>query len=373
MSILFRSLYSLLKLHTIVCVVITFSVRAAVFYSFPVVSDLSPRILTGNQSAVMNRYELLSNIIIGLLLAFLIQTILVPIFQRVSTALPWANYLPMSTNNVGAPARPPQFVDSAPFSIPNIASLLTEYYNLLIRICYYEPSDIAFPPHPTIDNELCSRLNLSAEVIELMQSIPFPATYDTSLNKLLYQSSRAYVFTDPEDLVASRDPWVDSREIPEAEVNLATLQPWEVPIATAIHMDIDFRGYITLLDTRNGTIRLWGDSIGMKPEEECRQETNHYLNWPTRAAEAVLEEMVENVKTLRWIPIVHSWRGRFVRKERWTDYEDTKKVLLERGWGGDSWDREEWARVKDEVYQDVCERRYELDEQEQRAEREEGS
>ena len=170
----------------------------------------------------MNRYEVLQNILVGLLLAFLIQTILVPISRRAVQVLPWANNQPTSTSNVLPPARPPQFVDFAPFSIPNIASLLTEYYNLLIRICYYEPSEIAFSPH-SIDNELCSRLNLSAEVIELRKSIPFPADYDTSLNKLLYQSSRAYVFTEPEDVIACRDPYVDIRENPDYEINLATL------------------------------------------------------------------------------------------------------------------------------------------------------
>ena len=195
---------------------------------------------------------------------------------------------------------------SVPLHIPAIASILTEYYDLLISLAFFIREGISFPPH-TIDTELCTRLNLSAAVIETMRSIPFPRTYHISFCNPVYPCFRA---TDPEDIVASRDPWKPLQESRYYE-DLAgpLIPPYVLPLGKDMVMDTDYNGWIMLLDTRTGTIRLWGDGAPKLPDDQqlpkdgTLENDNHYRNWPTRPAEEVLGEMIESLRTLKWVPI----------------------------------------------------------------------
>ena len=236
---------------------------------------------------------------------------------------------------------------SVPLHIPVIASLLTDYYDLLISLAFFIREEISFPPH-TIDTELCTRLNLSAAVIETMRSIPFPRTYHISFCNPVYPCSRAFVFTDPEDIVASRDPWMPLQESGYYE-DLAgpLIPPYVLPLGKDMVMDTDYNGWIMLLDTRTGTIRLWGDGAPKLPDDQqlpkdgTLENDNHYRNWPTRPAEEVLGEMIESLRTLKWIPMVDCGRGRFIRE-----------TLFNMDWGTDKWEAEEWNRVKKRVLEE---------------------
>ena len=115
----------------------------------------------------MNVRDLLLSLLLGIFLAVVLPVVLRPIIRRASLN---SNRYAMFTGNS---LQRTLFV---PLSIPVIASLLTEYYDLLISLAYFTRDEISFPPH-TIDTELCTRLNLSAAVIETMRSIPFPRTY----------------------------------------------------------------------------------------------------------------------------------------------------------------------------------------------------
>jgi hypothetical protein len=298
----------------------------------------------------MNVRDLLLSLLLGIFLAVVLSAVLRPIIRR---ALLNSNLNPMSTGNSL------QRTISVPLPIPVIASLLTEYYDLLISLAYFSPDEISFPPH-TIDIELSTRLNLSAAVIETMRSIPFPRTYHISFCNPVYPCSRAFVFTDPEDIVASRDPCMPLREAGyDEDFAGPPIPPYILPLGKDMVMDTDYNGWIMLLDTRTGTIRPWGDGAPKLPNDQqlpkdgTLENDNHYRNWPTRPAEEVLGEMIESLRTLKWVPMV-KWgrRGIFFRERGFREWKVIRETLFNMGWATNKWDTEEWNRVKERVLEE---------------------
>lgn len=98
---------------------------------------------------------------------------------------------------------------SQSYDASRIITLITEYYHLLFTLCYYNPEDIDFPPPEgrEVDTALCQSLNLTPEVVSLMQHIPCPTSDHTMLGyEFLLPNSHANSFVNKRFVENGRDP-----------------------------------------------------------------------------------------------------------------------------------------------------------------------
>lgn len=90
-----------------------------------------------------------------------------------------------------------------------IISLVTEYYNLILSLCYLSAEEVDFPPPEgrQIDEELCESLNLTSEVKSLMRRLPCPSAEGTMLEyEMFIPNSFANSFIDSKLIELGRDP-----------------------------------------------------------------------------------------------------------------------------------------------------------------------
>jgi hypothetical protein len=95
-----------------------------------------------------------------------------------------------------------------------IIDLVTEYYQLLLSLCYLSADDVDFPPPKgrDIDPELCESLSLTLEVISLMQHLPCPRTEGVMLGyQMFIPGSFANSFVNSKLIKLGRDPEIAER------------------------------------------------------------------------------------------------------------------------------------------------------------------
>ena len=127
-----------------------------------------------------------------------------------------------------------------------IASLLGNYYHLLARMQYFPHSIIKHPPHnPPIDVPFAQSLGLEAQVIELLQLLPYVEGLGSEAEFILEGSFAD--FRDNGDLEQSRDPDYVFPEGGYEEERGEYVLPW---VLTLNHCGN--HGSIMYLNTRNG-------------------------------------------------------------------------------------------------------------------------
>lgn len=95
-----------------------------------------------------------------------------------------------------------------------IIDLVTEYYNLILSLCYLSAEEVDFPPPEgrRIDEELCNSFNLTPEVISLMRRLPCPSAEGTMLEyEMFIPNSFANSFVDSKLIELGRDPEILER------------------------------------------------------------------------------------------------------------------------------------------------------------------
>jgi len=132
------------------------------------------------------------------------------------------------------------------FNPKEIASLMARYYELLAKMRYIPKSSIKYPPHdPAIDLDVCKKLGLESQVIELLQILPY-VEGTGSEDEFILGSSFAD-FRNVATLEQSRDPgYADPEEGFDAE-NGEYVRPWVIVLA-----DCGNHGSIIYLNTKTG-------------------------------------------------------------------------------------------------------------------------
>ena len=91
----------------------------------------------------------------------------------------------------------------------HIVSLVTEYYNLILSLCYLSADEVDFPPPEgrQIDEELCNSFNLTPEVRSLMRRLPCPSAEGTMTEyEMFILNSFANSFVNSKLIELGRDP-----------------------------------------------------------------------------------------------------------------------------------------------------------------------
>ena len=78
--------------------------------------------------------------------------------------------------------------------VNEVASQISSFYELFVRMGYLSPTCMAYPPH-TFDQELLTKLKLSTTVIKLLHALQY-ITHHTLVNWSHSASSQAEWFAD---------------------------------------------------------------------------------------------------------------------------------------------------------------------------------
>jgi hypothetical protein len=127
-----------------------------------------------------------------------------------------------------------------------IIDLVTEYYQLLLSLCYLSADDVDFPPPEgrDIDPELCESLSLTPEVISLMQRLPCPCAEGVMLGyQMFIPGSFANSFVNNKLIELGRDPEIAER--------LDFLDPAHIALSI-----MDDEGACLVLDTARSSAHL---------------------------------------------------------------------------------------------------------------------
>lgn len=121
------------------------------------------------------------------------------------------------------------FPASSPYNEEKIVTQINTVYNLLLKLSYFTPDRINFPPEDghTINEELCHSLHLTPAVVSLMKRIPY--VIDGYHKPIIWQS-RAYEYTRDEEIRNGRDPERTDAVFDEDELRMDFLRPWELAL-----------------------------------------------------------------------------------------------------------------------------------------------
>lgn len=136
---------------------------------------------------------------------------------------------------------------SSSYNEETITTQINTIYNLLLKLSYFTPDRINFPPKDghAINEELCHSLHLTPEVISLMKRIPY--VMDGYHKPIIWQS-RAFEYTLDEEIRNGRDPERTDAAIDEDKLRMDFLRPWE--LALTCWLD---DGISVILDTKSST------------------------------------------------------------------------------------------------------------------------
>ncbi len=142
-----------------------------------------------------------------------------------------------------------QFAISGPphtaFNPHEIATFLSNYYQLMSRMRYFSPDRIKYPPHdPPIDVNFAKSLGLEFQVIELLQVLPYVEGLNNEDEFILHGSFAD--FRKKDVLGQSRDPDYVSPEGDYEEENGNYVMPWVLVLN-----ECGNHGSIMYFDTRN--------------------------------------------------------------------------------------------------------------------------
>ncbi|KAK6223281.1 hypothetical protein LQW54_000398 [Pestalotiopsis sp. IQ-011] len=138
----------------------------------------------------------------------------------------------------------------APYDEDEIVQLMTEIYQLHIKLCTIEADQVAFPPdggHYFIDEETCASLRIDPVVVSLMKRLPYPKKRETQVEFCLLPGGWPLVYTHYQDIYAGRD--TENAPIGE-RLDFNYTLPHDIALTLFGHRD----GYSTILDTKESRL-----------------------------------------------------------------------------------------------------------------------
>ncbi|CZR60775.1 uncharacterized protein PAC_10671 [Phialocephala subalpina] len=229
-----------------------------------------------------------------------------------------------------------------PFDPRDIATLLSNYYQLMARMRYFSPDCIKYPPHdPPIDVEFAKSLDLEPQVIELLQVLPYVEGLNNEDEFILSGS-----FADMRQksvLEQSRDPdYVDPTGGYDEE-NGKYVMPWMLVLN-----ECGNHGSIMYFNTRNSKITMvWQGGAGggcadpyFWGKHSSGDEDPHEINdnrieqFPSRPATDLFADFTNRLMTLEWIPF-NTYGPRIVDEHSKDEYPDLKLLFETYGWPGE--------------------------------------
>ncbi|KAF7529695.1 hypothetical protein G7054_g9775 [Neopestalotiopsis clavispora] len=250
-----------------------------------------------------------------------------------------------------------------------IVELVTEIYQLQIKLCAIEADQIAFAPDGGhhINVELCESLHYSPAAVSLMKRLPYPKKQEMQLDISLLPEGFPLVYTHDSDIYNGRDPeYAPSGGL--IPLRLDFLLPQDVALTLMYTRD----GVSHILDTQDGklipapalaslslmfqlgTLRLFRpQKYPTAPEgyqHERPDDMSHYRNWPPQDAETYLRDLVNNIKTLKSIPC--SLYPYYLETDEPDAQSEMKEIIESYGWP-DQFRRDEWKSRMVEHWQDT--------------------
>ena len=129
------------------------------------------------------------------------------------------------------------------FNSREIASLMTEFYELLSQMGQFPPATIKYPPHlrPSINVKFAKSLGMAPQVVDLIQKLP----YIESNGRIWLFEGIFADFREDEDLESSRDPFgVNPDGWSYYSERGPYMRPWQVALNA-----VGNHGAVLLLDT----------------------------------------------------------------------------------------------------------------------------
>ena len=124
--------------------------------------------------------------------------------------------------------------------IQEVASLMGAVYEMFVKMRYLTPEQVEYPPHTgwkTLDMEFITKLGLSADVISLLQRLPYVADTESfdhgGEDSVFFHSGGVFLdYRDHQDLEQSRDPlWIAPDESKDwGEEDGPYMRPWYTPL-----------------------------------------------------------------------------------------------------------------------------------------------
>lgn len=232
-----------------------------------------------------------------------------------------------------------------------VADLMTELYELLADMGYYDRSLIAQPPHtnPGINKTLAAELQFSQAAIEMMKMLPY-LNIDHSRTVFNWDAG-SYgnefilygIFADmrkDSDLTNSRDPYYIG---PEEE---SYIDPNHVALSGGGE-----EGALLMVDAQSMQMWTFQMSGNMDPDTQNTPDISidsafSPLQYPSRPARDVLRSYITRVKSLEWMPggqYNGSWGG-----------DEVARLYRKNGWGHESFnvsnflfDRTQWLLTEE--------------------------
>ncbi|KAF8851553.1 hypothetical protein BDZ45DRAFT_707844 [Acephala macrosclerotiorum] len=229
-----------------------------------------------------------------------------------------------------------------PFDPHEIASILSEYYQLMARMRYFSPDGIKYPPHdPPIDVELAKSLDLEPQVIELLQVLPYVEGLNNE-DEFIAGGSFAD-FRRKRVLEQSRDPDYVCPTGDYEEENGKYVMPWMLVLN-----ECGNHGSIMYFNTRNSHITMvWQGGAGggcadpyFRGKTNTGEEESHEINhnriegFPSRPAKDLFADFTNRLMTLEWIPF-NTYGPRIFDEQSKDEYPDLKLLFQTYGWPGE--------------------------------------
>ncbi|KAJ5915250.1 hypothetical protein N7454_011145 [Penicillium verhagenii] len=223
---------------------------------------------------------------------------------------------------------------SSSYHEETIVTQITTIYNLLLKLSYFSPDCVTFPPEGGhfINEELCHSLHIAPQVISLMKKIPYVVD---GYHKPIMWQSRAFEYLRDEEIRNGRDPELTGAADDDEELRLDFLRPWEVALTCWLD-----DGISVILDTKSDTIRVIDESE--PPEGDFRKETDAYN------ASTYLQKVIDDILNLEMIYFPGGDIGYLHLPGSWEQIQ-VKRILTEDfGWGAD-FREEDWRREGEEI------------------------
>jgi len=244
-------------------------------------------------------------------------------------------------------------------STDEVASLMTEFYELLAEMGYYEPAKIDRAPHtdPGINHEYAKEVGFSDKAVEMMLKLPY---LNTELD-VAWMHGASHVefllygtfidFRLDENLLSSQDPLyiLGNEQKGLNEDDGRYMKPDYIPLsALANHGTTMILNVETLelwtVDQETGTADPALEDIQAKGDEN---NDNSLDNYPSRSATLALKDYIKKFRDLEWMPgglYNDTWAGenyaRLYREHGWPSSFNRTAFMVSQG----DWEESERLR-----------------------------
>lgn len=221
-----------------------------------------------------------------------------------------------------------------PATPQQVADLMTEFYELLAKMGYYDASIIARPPHisPSINKTLAAELNYSKAAIDMMEMLPYlningnMSVFNWEAGSYGNEFLLRGVFADmrnDEDLETSRDPYFMGSDSEESGYMLPDY------VSLSLGPEEGSMMVVNVQNMKMWTFQMEGNADPATQHIANKEDTANWLSpeqYPSRLARDALRDYINKFITLEWMPGAlynGSWDG-----------DEHARLYLKNGWRG---------------------------------------